>query len=284
MKINAIHDINMDIEKPTIILLDMDGTLVRHRNKFILNMLERIDDFIIRTGRLFRIFRLRLRRNKNIPKFFLPGDDSGQLSAKRKTMLVHRTLHKMRRKDVNQIVRISSGARKFLEKAQEHNIPMGLVSNGLGRGYGRDILKSFQLEPFFNVAIFREDYAFAKPYPDPLLRALDAIGRPLKSDDVIWYLGDRNKDVKAAMAAHYYLSSREDKVKKVVPFAFDLFSSAFFEAIKQGLPQHHLIGSFKEYTLLLEAMHTGLIPVESPDKKPKNTTENKTEKKTPKSE
>jgi phosphoglycolate phosphatase len=250
----------MDIEKPTIILLDMDGTLVRHRNKFILNMLERVDDFIVRTGRLFRIFRLRLRRNKNIPRFFLPGDDSGKLSAKRKTMLVHKTLHKMRRKDVNQIVRISSGARKFLEKAQEYDIPMGLVSNGLGRGYGRDILKSFQLERFFNVAIFREDYAFAKPYPDPLLRALDGIGRPLRSDDVIWYLGDRNKDVKAAMAAHYYLSSREDKVKKVVPFAFDVFSSAFFEAIKQGLPQHHLIGSFGEYTVLLEAMHASVTP------------------------
>jgi phosphoglycolate phosphatase len=260
VKKNAIHDINMDIEKPTIILLDMDGTLVRHRNKFILNMLERVDDFIVRTGRLFRIFRLRLRRNKNIPRFFLPGDDSGQLSAKRKTMLVHKTLHKMRRKDVNQIVRISSGARKFLEKAQEYDIPMGLVSNGLGRGYGRDILKSFQLERFFNVAIFREDYAFAKPYPDPLLRALDGIGRPLRSDDVIWYLGDRNKDVKAAMAAHYYLSSREDKVKKVVPFAFDLFSSAFFEAIKQGLPQHHIIGSFREYTVLLEAMHASVTP------------------------
>lgn len=245
----------LDIEKPTIILLDMDGTLVRHRNKFVLNILERVDDFLTRTGRFMRAFRIRLRRNKNIPKFFLPGDDSGEMGAKRKTMLVHNALHKMRRKEVNQIVRVSSGARKFLDKAKEYGIPMALVSNGLGSGYGHDILKRFQLEGYFATAIFRENYAFAKPYPDPLLRALDDIGRPLKSDDVIWYLGDRNKDVKAAMAAHYYLSSREKKVKKVVPFAYELFSTAFFEAVKQGLPQHHMIGSFKEFTTLLEAMY-----------------------------
>ncbi len=250
-----MHEVNIDIEKPTIILLDMDGTLVRHRNKFVLGMLERLDDGLLRMGRIFRIFRIRLRRNKNIPNFFLPGDDSGKMAAKRKTMVVHRALHKMRRKEVNQIVRVSSGARKFLEQAQEYGIPMGLVSNGLGRGYGHDILKRFQLEDFFSKAIFREDYAYAKPYPDPLLRALDGIGRPLKPDDVIWYLGDRNKDVKAAMSAHYYLSSRENKVKKVVPFAYELFSTAFFEAIKQGLPQHHMIGSFREFTILLEAMH-----------------------------
>lgn len=250
-----MQETNHDIEKPTIILLDMDGTLVRHRNKFVLGMLERLDDGLVRMGRLFRLFRIRLRRNKNIPNFLLPGDDSGTMGAKRKTMVVHRTLHRMRRKDVNQIVRVSSGARKFLEKAQSYGIPMGLVSNGLGRGYGHDILKCFQLEGFFSTAIFREDYAFAKPYPDPLLRALDGIGRPLQADDVIWYLGDRNKDVKAALSAHYYLSSRENKVKKVVPFAYELFSTAFFEALKQGLPQHHLIGSFREFTTLLETMY-----------------------------
>lgn len=262
---HMVHDLKMDIEKPTIILLDMDGTLVRHRNKFVLNMLERLDDFLTRSGRLFRIFKVRLRRNKNIPKFFLPGDDSGKMNAKRKTMIVHNALHKMRRKEVNQIVRVSIGARKFLEKAQELNIPMGLVSNGLGSGYGHDILKRFQLENYFSAVIFRENYAFAKPYPDPLLRALDGIGRPLRSDDVIWYLGDRNKDVKAAMAAHYYLSSRENKVKKVVPFAYELFSTAFFEAVKQGLPQHHMIGSFKEFTNLLEAMST--YSEDAPDQK-----------------
>jgi phosphoglycolate phosphatase len=250
-----MQDLNMDIEKPTIILLDMDGTLVRHRNKFVLNMLERLDDFMLRFGRLFRIFRIRLRRNKNFPKFLLPGDDSGKMSARRKTMLVHGTIHKLRRKEVNQIVRVSNGARKFLETAKGYDIPMALVSNGLGSGYGHDILKRFQLEDFFATTVFREDYAFAKPYPDPLLRALDKIGRPLRHDDVIWYLGDRNKDIKAAMAAHYYLSSREDTVKKVVPFAYELLSTAFFEAIKQGLPQHHIIGSFKEYTHLLDSLY-----------------------------
>lgn len=262
-----MHDLNIDIEKPTIILLDMDGTLVRHRNKFVLSFLERLDDFLLRSGRIFRIFKIRLRRNKNIPSFLLPGDDSGQMNAKRKTMLVHGTLHKLRRKDVNEIVRVSSGARKFLEKAKSLDIPMALVSNGLGRGYGHDILKRFQLEGYFKKAIFREDYAFAKPYPDPLLRALDGIGRPLKEDDVIWYLGDRNKDIKAAMAAHYYLSSREDKVKKVVPFAYELFSTAFFEAVKQGLPQHHYIGSFREFTSLLDSMTNSTEPEQPVEQK-----------------
>ena len=78
---------------------------------------------------------------------------------------------------------------------------LGLVSNGLGRGYGQDVLDAFDLRKYFAACVFREDVARGKPWPDSILTALRGIGRDLRPQDVIWYVGDQRKDIAAALAA-----------------------------------------------------------------------------------
>lgn len=192
----------MKLDKPTIVLFDMDGTTVRHINPRMLGFLERIDDG------MFKITAW-LHRNKPHPDFSRDQNTNPHL-------LVHRALHSMRRKPVEQIVQPCPGIYTLLDMFRAAGIPVGIVSNGLGAGYGHDILTKFNLSHYYKAQIFREDIGRSKPHPDPILRALERIKEPLSDDDVIWYIGDRHKDVLAAVAA--------DKVLKahVIPFSYGI--------------------------------------------------------------
>lgn len=191
-----LFNARMSLNKPTIVLFDMDGTVVRHINPALLSVLETLDDGAHKCAKFFsRVFR---RKIKSPP---LVEHHDG----KRRKLLVHRAMHRMRRKKVDQIVEPCPGIYAVLKLLQAHDIPMGLISNGLGKGYGHDILRTFDLEPYFTATIFREDISRAKPYPDPILQALEQMPRTLQADDVIWYIGDRRKDVVASMAAAAHL-------------------------------------------------------------------------------
>ncbi len=192
----------MTIEKPTIVLFDMDGTTVRHINPRILGMLEHIDDV------MFKVTAWTYRKKPH-PEFIEEIKD-------RPRLLVHRALHSFRKKPVDQIVQPCPGIYTLLNLLQEENIPLGIVSNGLGKGYGHDILVKFDLSKYFNVQIFREDIERSKPHPEPILRALHGIGRDVTESDVIWYIGDRHKDALAAWAANDVLPA------KVVPFSYGI--------------------------------------------------------------
>ena len=83
----------MSLPKPTIVLFDMDGTTVRHINPRVLGVLEKIDDVIFKaTAWTYR--------NKPHPDYTLDR-------IKKPRLLVHRALHKFRRKEVDQIVKTS---------------------------------------------------------------------------------------------------------------------------------------------------------------------------------
>jgi phosphoglycolate phosphatase len=192
----------MTLLKPTIVLFDMDGTTVRHINPRLLGILERIDDVVYKMSTW-------VYREK-------PHPDFTKRQNKKPRLLVHRALHSMRRKEVDQIVQPCPGIYTLLDMFRAQSIPMGIVSNGLGKGYGHDILTKFDLSKYFNTQIFREDIERSKPHPDPILRALKQLKDPLGDDDVIWYIGDRHKDVIAAMAAHKILNA------KVMPFSYGI--------------------------------------------------------------
>lgn len=197
----------MSLQKPTIVLFDMDGTTVRHLNPALLGILETLDDAAHKTAKLCsRLFR----RKISAPP--LVGFQNG----KRKKLLVHRAIHKIRRKEVDEIVEPCPGIYDVLDLLREKNIPLGLISNGIGKGYGHDILRTFDLEKYYDVTVFREDIRRSKPHPDPLLQALELLPRAVTADDVVWYFGDRRKDVMAALAARPYLPCR------IYPFAYNL--------------------------------------------------------------
>lgn len=215
----------MKLQKPTIVLFDMDGTTVRHINPRMLGALELIDDAMFKaTAWLYR--------KKPHPDFTLD-------QIKKPKLLVHRALHKIRNKDVAQIVQPCPGIYTLLNLFRDEQIPMGIVSNGLGKGYGHDILEKFNLSEFFQTQVFREDIQFSKPHPDPILRALSRMKDPLDDNDIVWYIGDRHKDVLAAMAANDISNA------KIIPFLYGLKASVAL--LEKGMGPDYAIVNYTDF-------------------------------------
>ncbi len=218
----------MALKKPTIVLFDMDGTTVRHLNPWILSVLEWMDDTYHKGGK----FLSRLFRRKIATPALVAFDKEG----KRRKLLVHRALHKVRRKPVDQIVEPCPGIYEILRFLRDHDIPMGIISNGLGKGYGHDILETFNLSEFFKVQIFREDLRRAKPHPDAVLQALEGMDVVPTADDVVWVIGDRGKDIAAAMASRKHLPCT------VQPIGYNL-NAAVSVLLENNLgPEHIYMG------------------------------------------
>lgn len=161
---------------------------MHHVNPRVLQMLEFLDDCSHRGGRLVARFRLR-RRNRSTSTEGAPK------------LLVHKAIHKVRRKSVEEMLVPCASMRASLERLRAEGVTLGVVSNGLGCGYGHDVLETFDLRKYFSSAVFREDVARGKPWPDSIVAALQGIGRDLRRTDVIWYIGDQRKDIGAAQAA-----------------------------------------------------------------------------------
>lgn len=216
----------MSLKKPTIVLFDMDGTTVRHLNPRLLHLLEKLDDAAHKSARL-------------VSRLFKKEIDAPPLVAfkdgKRKKLPVHRAIHRFRRKEVDQIVEPCPGIYDILDMLRGKGVRMGLISNGLGKGYGHDILQKFDLEKYYDVTLFREDIRRAKPYPDPILQALERLDRKPGADDVVWYFGDRHKDILAAVAAKAHLPC------PILPFAYNLHAVLALLENNYG-PDHIVMG------------------------------------------
>ena len=217
----------MTLKKPTIIIFDMDGTTVRHIDPKMLHVLEKLDDAMYRFGS---------RKKKEVLNI-----EPGQ---RRPRLLVHRAIHKFRRKSVDQIVEPYMGVREVLEYIQTLGIPTAIVSNGLGRGYGYDILEKFDLAKFFKAKIFREDFSQAKPHPEPLINAIKAMEINVTPDDVIWCIGDRRKDIDAAIALGKYLGCC------VEPLSFGI--DAAVAILKNRVMPDHILTSYADLQLKLK--------------------------------
>jgi len=230
----------MTLQKPTIVLFDMDGTTVRHIKPWLLHALERIDDFSHRTAKLVSWIFNRPIASPQLVEF---------REGKRKKLLVHRAMHKFRRKEVEEIVEPCPGIYGILDFLKENGVPMGIISNGLGKGYGHDVLKKFDLEKYFEVQMFREDITRAKPYPDPILQALGKMKYQPQKGDVVWYIGDRHKDVKAALAAEFYLPC------DIQPIAYTL--NAAIAVLEHNIGADHIIMGWQELEPKLRAFFEG---------------------------
>lgn len=229
----------MSLKKPTVVLFDMDGTTVRHINPLLLGIMEHIDDAMFRTTEW-------MHRKKNHPDFTID-------KVKKPRLLAHRAIHKMRWKDIGEIVQPCPGIYSLLEMFHKAKIPMGIVSNGLGSGYGHDILEKFELSKYFSAQVFREDITRSKPAPDSLLLALHNLGKKLTKQDIVWYIGDRRKDVIAALAANEAIEA------EVLPFSYGL--TAPMTILEKGLSPEHIIVNYtnfatKIYPLLQEQQET----------------------------
>jgi phosphoglycolate phosphatase len=223
----------MTLEKPTLIIFDMDGTTVRHINPKILHILEKIDDFMFFISESLGGSRQNNLIDPNKPQ-------------KKRRLLVHRALHKMRRKKVEQIVEPCPGVRDVLKLIRAYQIPTAIVSNGLGTGYGHDILEKFDLEKYFDAQIFREDFIQSKPNPEPLLNAVKKLNRTIIPNDVIWVIGDRKKDIKAAIKLGEVLSC------KVEPISYGI--EAAIAVLKYQISADHILTTYHDLEQKLVAV------------------------------
>lgn len=227
----------MTLPKPTIVIFDMDGTTVRHVNPKLLHLLERADDVIFKLHRLWG----RLLRKGDKATIYEAIDTYKQRKVPK--LLVHRVLHKVRRKEVDQIVEPCPGIYAVLDLLNAQGIPVSLVSNGLGKGYGHEILEKFDLEKFYRTTMFREDITHSKPNPECILLTLERMKANVTEKDVIWYIGDRPKDIIAAREAQKHLPA------KVVAIAYGL--NAVMSVIEKGVgPDHVLMSYYEMYEML----------------------------------
>ena len=240
----------MTLPKPTVVIFDMDGTTVRHLNPRILEVMEKLDDFSYKAfkalGKIFGFIKLS-KRQKQARK-------RRKLSPKR---LVHRTIHKLRRKPVEMIVEPCPNVQDILDFFKGLDIPLGLVSNGLGRGYGHDILSKFDFEHYYGGTLFAEDINKSKPDPEPIINILKSIKSETTEDDVIWYIGDRHKDINAA------LNAREHVKGTVFPIAYGYFGSACLAVLESNLGTDHIIGSYLELLTEIEKIYDIEIDLEA---------------------
>jgi len=212
----------------------MDGTVVRHIHPWFLHLLERLDDFVHKLARLIsKIFRRKIDAPPLVS--FRHG--------KRKKLLVRRAIHKLVGKPVDEIVEPCPGIYDVLDLLAENGIRMALISNGLGKGYGHDVLQKFDLEKYFEITVFREDISRPKPWPDPLLQALNALEQPPEKSDRIWYIGDRHKDIKAAMAAEIHLPC------DIQPIAYTL--NAAIAVLEHNLGPDHIFMAWPDMEVKL---------------------------------
>ncbi len=88
------------------------------------------------------------------------------------------------------------GAKSAVEEAAEFAV-LGVVTTKTAR-YSVELLEHMGLMDRFEVLVGREDVENPKPHPEPILRALDLLGR---GSENCWMVGDTLLDVEAARAA-----------------------------------------------------------------------------------
>ncbi len=226
----------MSLEKPTIVIFDMDGTAVRHINPRLLHILEFFDSLAYKISKLFGWVFKRGGKGRIVPEWHDP--EWMNPNKKKPRLLVHRAIHKVRRKPVEQIVQPCPGLYDVLGLLAENNIPLALVSNGLGKGYGYDIVQKFELDEYFKTFVFREDITHSKPDPQGILLALKRMDIEPKPTDTIWYLGDRHKDVVAALAATNLIEAQ------ILPIAVAF--NAAVAVLEKNLGPDHIIMSYHD--------------------------------------
>jgi phosphoglycolate phosphatase len=249
----------MTIPRPTAVIFDMDGTTVRHLNPYLLGLMEWLDDTAFKISKLWSwIF-----ERKAQGPIILPTPEEPVKTPR--SIIVHKAIHKMRRKDVDLLVEPCPHVRAVLRFLKNNNIPTALVSNSLGKGYGLDIIEKFDLGEFFPVKIFREDIRKSKPNPEPILLALKNMNLNLNKDDVIWYIGDRHKDVLAVINAQKHLPC------KIVPIAYALNAAAAI--LEKGYTPDHIIMSYQDMYQLLNRLINLDGVVHTPRQAPQNEPE-----------
>lgn len=86
-----------------------------------------------------------------------------------------------------------------LEQIREKNIPLGIVT-GAKAGEAHELLAQKGIDHFFTEIVGADSTKKGKPYPDPIILALEKMHLNSKKNKVL-FVGDSNNDLLSAQAA-----------------------------------------------------------------------------------
>jgi pyrophosphatase PpaX len=138
-------------------------------------------------------------REAVLPTIGLPLVPALEAYAPGKGELLYATYQEHNHAWHDRLAHLVPGTREMLARLQTAGIALGLVSSKR-HGILEMGLNLHALGPYFGAVIGLEDTARHKPFPDPLLCALERLGRAPDPQHVA-YVGDAAGDMAAALAA-----------------------------------------------------------------------------------
>lgn len=171
-----------------VILFDLDGTLIDSTEAILESFSAAYGDLGTEAPRAEAI----------VPMIGIPlGEMFERLGVERTHVARYVAAYKRRYREISREKTVLlPGAREAVEEAAAF-ARLGIVTTKTGR-YSIELMEHFGLMNRFEVLVGSEDVSRHKPHPEPVLKALDAMG--VSTSDA-WMIGDTLMDVHAARAA-----------------------------------------------------------------------------------
>ncbi len=222
MSSSKIHKMKEGTIRSKIVLFDLDGTIIDSTEAILESFEKAYNAFSVTVPSPEKIKVL-----IGLPldvMFMKLGVDEAEAMAYVKTYKAHyKTIH--RKKTV-----LLPRAKEAIEFAYGY-AKLGIVTTKTSE-CSRILLEHFDLMQYFDVLIGREDVEHPKPNPEPVNKALIALGH--RFGQVSYMIGDTDADMMAAeeagIACIGVLCGYMDK-EKLVPYA-DFIQDDAFEAVK----------------------------------------------------
>jgi pyrophosphatase PpaX len=170
------------------VLFDLDGTIVDTNELIIESFLHVLNDKLA----------MQVTRDQLISQMGGPLVNQFQyftgLTNVDQQVADYRTYNLMRH---DEMVRVFPYVLEVVQALDEHGIQMGVVTTKM-RASTKRALSMFGLLPYMKTVITLEDVEHAKPHPEPVLRAIDAIQADPKETVMV---GDSSFDIVSAQEA-----------------------------------------------------------------------------------
>ncbi len=181
---------------PAGMLFDLDGTLVDTGDDITHHLNKALADFALPA-----LTRAEILQHVGFGAPYLVEHtlEKLQVPAGEREKLVPRVLNLFRSRYEKEPVvkaRLYPGTRELLTFLRNHQIALGVVSNK-PRPQVRKVISHFKLEEYFKFAWGREDVSHPKPDPRAVAEAADR----LLVSGTIWFVGDSQADLEAALGA-----------------------------------------------------------------------------------
>ncbi len=147
---------------------------------------------------------------------------------------------------------IKPGLVDALDYAEQNGIHTGIVSNGFAARWGWPLIQKFKIAATMDRYVFREHVqrkgGQIKPAPDGILLAMEKWKDEMGPGKTVWFVGDMDTDIDAALAA----DKRVDYT--VIPVAIGEYSLAArrLQALKEDVPHGLIFKTYAEFTTHLK--------------------------------